>query len=362
MRESSDARCSWLRQCVATLLITLVAGPAPLQAQYAPPPAPPPPAAPPPVQPAPYPPPAPAHPPEQHRPRANAPTTPAAQGNAVHTYPAQAAPPPSAPAPGPYPQRSPQPAPYQGPPPPSVAQLPQPRATPSEDEERPSTFTLGLGASALGVTLASVRDRTHYGVSLLLRGSHPVHRAASLNWNLGWGFTEWDRASRQIDRAHAAGRWTTNGFGNVRDWARGKEEKTEDGMEKDDDLEPLRHFASIWAYIFLAISYIAVPVLYISSLFAGSGFGQLDLTGSYDFEAGTVRGQLEGGFGGLLFRDLAQGQGCVGGGPTIGVHVRAGAIGVLLRALWSPPGLHRAPRHLRYHVLASTMSVTFNWD
>ena len=50
------------------------------------------------------------------------------------------------------------------------------------------------------------------------------------------------------------------------------------------------------------------------------------------------------------------------GGPTFGVHLRAGGIGVALRALWSPPGLHRAPKVLRYHVIASTLSLTFNWD
>ena len=149
---------------------------------------------------------------------------------------------------------------------------------------------------------------------------------------LTWGLTDWDRAREWIDAGNRAGSWTTDKFAEVERWVR--------RGERNDTLGP-RFMAAIFADLFLALTYAAVPVCYVGSVGGATSHLQLDATGSLHLSGGPNDAWLEAGFGAAAlphrFDDVRRAI-----GPVAGAGARFGPVRVGLRGLWSPPGLNTA--------------------
>ena len=148
-----------------------------------------------------------------------------------------------------------------------------------------------------------------------------------------WGLTDWDRGREYIDAGNRAGSWTTDRFADVEAWVRKASEKDRGA----------RFLAAIFADLFLALSYAAVPACYAGSALGATSHVQLDFTGSFHAGEGRTDAWLEvGGGGGSLPERLLDWRRAVG--PVAGVGARFGWLRVGARMLWSPPALNTASK------------------
>jgi hypothetical protein len=148
-----------------------------------------------------------------------------------------------------------------------------------------------------------------------------------------WGLTDWDRARQYIDAGNRAGSWTTDEFANVEAWVRKASEKDRGA----------RILGALFADLFLAFSYVAVPACYAGSALGATSHVQLDFTGSFHLAEGRADAWLEvGGGGAWLPERLLDWRRAVG--PVAGVGARFGWLRVSARTLWSPPALNTASK------------------
>lgn len=167
-----------------------------------------------------------------------------------------------------------------------------------------------------------------------------------LNLTFTWGLTDWDRAREWIDAGNRAGSWTTDRFADVEAWTRrGKE-----------DTRGLRLLGAMFADVFLALSYAAVPACYVGSLGGATSHLQLDLTGSLHLGEGRADAWLEAGAGVAALPDrIVDWRRAVG--PVAGVGARFGWLRVSGRVLWSPPALNTSSRGGTVLTSALTLGV-----
>jgi hypothetical protein len=171
---------------------------------------------------------------------------------------------------------------------------------------------------------------TASGVALELRLEGRSAPRIGYGVTLGWGLTDWDRAGEWIDAGNRAGSWTTDRFADVEAWVR--------RGERNDTLGP-RFLAAIFADLFLAASYAAVPFCYAGSVFGATSHLQLDVTGSFHLADGPNDAWIEMGFGAAAlpqrFTEWRR-----AAGPVVGAGVRFGALRLGARLLWSPPRIN----------------------
>jgi hypothetical protein len=187
------------------------------------------------------------------------------------------------------------------------------------------------------------------GVALALRlGDRPTPRAG---WGVTftWGLTDWDRAAEWIDAGNRAGSWTTDRFADVEAWVRRGE---------DDDTFGPRLLGALFADMFLAMTYVAVPVCYVGSAGGATSHLQVDVTGTLHL--------VEGGGAGDAWLELGAGAATlpVTGadwtgvlGPVVGVGARLGPVTLGGRLLWSPPSLNGGARGETVRTGAVTLGV-----
>jgi len=153
-----------------------------------------------------------------------------------------------------------------------------------------------------------------------------------VGWDLTltWGLTDWDRAREWIDAGNRAGSWTTDRFADVEAWVR---------KGKDDKSEGLRLMGALFADLFLALTYAAVPFCYVGSAGGATSHLQLDFTGSVHLGDGPGDAWLALGGGAAVlperFLDWRR-----AAGPVAGVGARFGPLRIDARVLWSPPALN----------------------
>jgi hypothetical protein len=192
---------------------------------------------------------------------------------------------------------------------------------------------------AFGAGYAYFSQQTEHGRvnagGLALAGRYDTGIAPNVDFGLTltWGLTDWDRAREYIDAGNRAGKWTTDSLARVEAWVSNAPEKE----------KAARLFGAIFADFFLILSYVAVPACYVGSAGGATSHLQLDATITYRLGDGPSFAFVEGGIGAAALPyqvvDWRGALGPVGGiGMQLGGIVRIGA-----RALWSPPGLNRAP-------------------
>ncbi len=189
----------------------------------------------------------------------------------------------------------------------------------------------GLGFAWLEQGRSGERS-TASGVTLELRLEGRTAPRIGYDVTLSWGLTDWDRAREWIDAGNRAGTWTTDRFAAVEAWVRRGERN---------DTQGLRFLAAIFADLFLALTYAAVPFCYAGSAFGATSHLQLDVTGSLHLAEGPNDAWIElgGGAAALPARFLDWRRAA---GPVVGLGVRFGALRVNARMLWSPRELNTA--------------------
>jgi hypothetical protein len=184
------------------------------------------------------------------------------------------------------------------------------------------------------------------GVALELRLEGRTAPRVGYDVTLTWGLTDWDRARDWIDAGNRAGSWTTERFADVEAWVRRGEKK---------DTAGLRLLGALFADIFLALTYVAVPACYVGSAGGATSHLQLDVTGSLHLAEGRNDAWLElgGGAAALPERFLDWRRAA---GPVVGLGARFGWLRLGARMLWSPPALNTSSRGGT--VLTSALTAT----
>lgn len=204
--------------------------------------------------------------------------------------------------------------------------LPRPTAAEGPD------LSTGLGVAWFARSSGAVRDDAS-GVALELRLSGRTAPRTGYAVTLTWGLTDWDRAEEWIDAGNRAGSWTTDRFADVEAWVRRGE---------DDKTVGLRVLGAIVADLFLGMTYVAVPACYVGSVGGATSHLQIDAVGSLHLGEGPNDAWIELGGGAAALPDrIADWRTAVG--PVVGIGMRAGALRVGARLLWSPPALNGSP-------------------
>lgn len=212
-----------------------------------------------------------------------------------------------------------------------------PRAAPAEAPPPAPVaggFRTELGAATLVFNRSGGGDLQQDGVALTFRSRTPVQgsRSVAANVNVTLGLTDWDRAKEWIDAGDDAGSWTTDKFGDVAQW-----------VEEGGDAQAIRAMGAFFADIFLALTYVAVPVCYAGSPLGAVSHLQMDVTASYEFGGSAFNPWVEGGAGVLglpvQFFDWEY-----AAGPVVGVGLDAGAFSFVGRLLWAPDALMSSER------------------
>jgi len=186
------------------------------------------------------------------------------------------------------------------------------------------------------------------GAALELRVEGRPEPRVGYGVTLTWGLTDWDRAREWIDAGDRAGSWTTDQFAEVEAWVRRGE---------DDKTAALRAFGAVFADLFLAMTYVAVPACYAGSVGGATSHVQLDSTVSFHVGEGPTDAWVELGLGSAALPErFLQWRTAVG--PVAGFGIKAGSVRVGARVLWSPPGLNSSSEGGTILTGALTASVT----
>jgi hypothetical protein len=193
------------------------------------------------------------------------------------------------------------------------------------------------------------------GVALELRlEGRPTGSRVGYGVTFGWGLTDWDRAREWIDAGNRAGSWTTDRFADVEAWV---------SEGRRNDTQGLRFLAAIFADVFLALTYVAVPVCYVGSVGGATSHLQLDATGAFHLADADGPNdawiELGGGAATLPERTSGPDSRFAGwrraAGPVVGVGARFGVLRLGARMLLSPPALNTSS--YGGTVLAGSMTV-----
>lgn len=205
---------------------------------------------------------------------------------------------------------------------------------------------MGIGATYLGA-LQSKRAHSEAGLVLQAGARVPIGDHYGFGFRFAYGMTGWDRTEDVARRGYKIGRWTTQAYGDVWDWA-GEGEESE---------RSLRYFAAFFGFIGLIFPYALAGMIYMVSPFAASSYGEVDAT--FDWEPGDdpkYGPYLKGGLGLMAYVHPDTGHLYGGLGPTFGLGYRAdtvrlGVIGTLL-----PSGAHGGDA--TEHILVGSFTVS----
>lgn len=233
---------------------------------------------------------------------------------------------------------------------PAAAAAQEPRASPGGQAEEPSgpraTARLGLGVASLGFEGTGGGRLAQRGVALELRVRYRTSALFGVDYTLTWGLTDWDRARAWIDAGNSAGTWTTDRIRAVGDWA-----------VEDEKGKGLRLIPALFADMFLASTYVAVPVCYLGSVGGATSHLQVDVTGNLHAVNGPLDAWIEGGLGATALPTVIH-DWDFAFGPVLGVGADIGPVRLGARVLWSPGALHSGSRlHGTLFTSAATLSV-----
>lgn len=222
------------------------------------------------------------------------------------------------------------------------------------DAARPSGFrgtgSLGIGLGYLGLSNARTdgSDDNEFGLALEARVGYRFGRFIGFNVSAAWGLSHFERTKAVAEAGIKAGKWTNGAFSSVTDWM-GK-----DGHEG--------YAAFGWmAYPILAMTYLAVPVLFAVSPLAATSFFNGGFTVSGHLGGDTIDAFLEGGIGGLIYLHPIENTPLAGYGPLFGAGMRLGRFGVNARLLWSPAGTQTQVDDIHTDVYTLTVTGGLAW-
>jgi hypothetical protein len=187
-----------------------------------------------------------------------------------------------------------------------------------------TSVRLGLGWTGYAFSDEIGHRVVQQGVALSARVRHRSSDRFGVDFNVTWGMTDWDRAKEWIDRGNQAGQWTTEHIRQVGDWA------TEDEKRSGARLLP-----AVFADMFLAMTYVAVPFCYVASV--GGATTQLQVDGTAVVHTGTETVDVWGEAGvAALALPATRAEWDLGFGLVAGVGADVGPVRVGARVTWSP--------------------------
>lgn len=211
-------------------------------------------------------------------------------------------------------------------------------------ERAASPAKLTAGAASIRFEEPGGARTRQDGLALGFRASQRASGRLGTALTLTWGLTDWDRAREWVDAGNEAGSWTTDKIEQVARWS-----------QEGGDAQPLHFMGAVFAEVFLAMTYVAVPVCYVGSVGGLTSHLQADVTGTAYLVDGPIGLFAEGGLGAagiphhFLEWDYAL-------GPVVGLGLDAGPLRVGGRVLWSPGGLNSSERADRQLFTASLMA------
>lgn len=272
---------------------------------------------------------------------------------ASYTFPAlaQSSPQPDSPAPAKIeflPPGSAQAAPPQAAPT-RAPNAPSPEEPAAEGSGRKTISTLGIGPTYVGAFGGSGRlDRL--GVVLDVTTQAPIGESAGFGVRFAWGLTEFRRFEDFTRAGYRTGRWTTNAYKDVWDWAAQK-----------DDYALFRWMGAFFAFVGLVVPYVAAGLCYLASPVAPTTYLELDATFNYGFGGDKSGPYLKGGLGFVGYLHPRSDELRGGLGPTIGLGARFGSADVGVNATWLPTSLHGeiATEHTNIVIVGGKIAVAF---
>jgi hypothetical protein len=201
-----------------------------------------------------------------------------------------------------------------------------------------------VGFASLAFTGAGGERSAQHGVAIELRVRSRRTPRFGVDYTLTWGLTDWDRAREWIDMGNSSGAWTSDRIQAVGDWA----------ME-DDKTKGLRLVGAMFADLFLATTYAAVPFCYVGSVGGATSHLQVDVTANLHAGDGPVDAWVEGGLGALALPTVLR-DWDFAFGPVLGIGADFGPVRIGARFLWAPEALHSTSR-LRGTVFSSAATI-----
>jgi hypothetical protein len=190
--------------------------------------------------------------------------------------------------------------------------------------------TFGLGPTFFGTT-GGRSDVAHPGVALHVATRIPFEQNLGIGLRFAWGLTEFRRMDEFAKPAYDIGKWTTNAYVDVYNWAAIK-----------DDARLFRWMGAFFAFAVLWMPYIVSGVIYALTPLAPTTYLEGDLTFNYDVgtdKLGTGP-YFKGGLAALAYLHPRTDKLFGGLGPTAGFGVRVGKADIGIQGTWLPPKLH----------------------
>ena len=218
----------------------------------------------------------------------------------------------------------------------------------SEDTGSNTRSAVGFGMAYFGRsphtgTLGLVDE---FGITLDIRAQTRPIPVLGFNFVGSLGMTNFKRAEDVVNGAIDAGEWTTQAFDDVSTWA------------GEGDAAGLKFLPAFFAYVGLAVSYLAVPIAILSAPFAASTYGLFGFTMSGHLGTDDLEGFVEAGIGGMGYIHPQHRRLLGAVGPLFGAGFRFKPVGVSSRMMWSPPDGHGHVVGEREDVFVS--SLTFD--
>jgi hypothetical protein len=244
-----------------------------------------------------------------------------------------------------------QPPPEAAKPPPEAAKpAPPPEKKDEKKEEAKGGRTaIGIGPAAFVTTGTGSFARP--GVALQLASHVPIQENMGIGIRFSWMLTEFRRTEDMTRTAYRIGRWTTNAYGDVYDWAAQK-----------DDARLFRWMGAFFAFFGLLFPYIVSGLFYVASPFAATTALELGLTFDYSFGTDRLRSgpYLKAGLGLVGYVHPRQDKLLGGIGPTFGAGVRFGDHYDLgLNATFIPSVLHGQTDRENGDVVLTSLTLGF---
>ena len=221
---------------------------------------------------------------------------------------------------------------------PAVARAVEPEPGSPEGQTASGTE---LGVTSLVFNGSGGRQIRQDGVAIAWRSRTWITERTGANVSVTWGLTDWDRAREWIDAGNSSGRWTTDHIQSVTHW-----------VEEGGDSQGLRFLGAIFADMFLAMTYAAVPFCYVGSVGGATSHLQLDVTGDVHMGGGIVDAWAEGGVG-VVGLPVQFARWEYAAGPVVGLGAEVGPVRLGAKLLWSPDFLTSSARADRSVVTAS---------
>lgn len=217
-----------------------------------------------------------------------------------------------------------------------------------DDDDDEPTESPQFGYFGIGPAMLNIDGIDEYGFAMGAGGRFPFHDRMAINAGVTWGLTSFDRTGEWWEEARKIGRWTSNAYANVTEWA---------GEGEDD--EALRYMAAFYAYIGLLFPYAVSGIMYIVGPFAATSYLDFHMEATFHLFETRNGPYVGGGLGtaAVIFPIEREMKGALG--PSLNLGYDFGWFGIEARGFYSPPHLHGEPSVYRTDVFTGQMLFRF---